>query len=47
MIEENLSVEGLVLGKKIIDWQKPVAGEWGVQLVDAQVVSACYGKENR
>ena len=25
-IDEDLSVEGLVLGKKIIDWQKPVAG---------------------
>ncbi len=25
-IDEDLSVEGLVLGKKIIDWQKPAAG---------------------
>ncbi len=25
-IDEDLSVEGLVLGKKIVDWQKPVAG---------------------
>jgi len=25
-VDEDLSVEGLVLGTKIIDWKKPIAG---------------------